>query len=206
MPTEKTASLPEFREWSIAAVNLLRGVVYADDARVWDLVLQSRAQLEGHFARLGLLLVVDEAEGLAYVRQLNEDEAPAGYERLPKLIYKTRLGYVPTLLCLLLREELRRFEEEELHSERCVVEAALLFDQWKTFFPPQQDEVAGRKELSAALRKLDELGFIRKFSEEPEAWEVRRILKARLPAAELENLKAQLLAAASRRAEPEASE
>jgi hypothetical protein len=114
---------------------------------------------------------------------------------LPKLVRKTRLGYDATLLCVLLREELRRFEEEEVHNERCVIETAVLFDEWKTFFPPQQDEVRARRELNAALSKLDDLGFVRKFSDEPPAWEIRRILKARLPAVELEHLKTQLLSA-----------
>lgn len=31
--------LPEFREWSIAAVRLLQGAVYAVEPRVWDIVL-----------------------------------------------------------------------------------------------------------------------------------------------------------------------
>lgn len=192
--------LPEFRDWSIAAVKLLQGVVYSDDAPAWDIALSSQSQLESYFARLGLLLVVDEPEGLAYLRQLDDDERAEGYDRLPKLFRRTRLGYDPTLLCVLLREELRRFEEEDVHNERCVVEAATIFEQWKTLFSQQHDEVRQRRELSAAFRKLEDLGFVRKFSDEPEAWEVRRILKARLPVAELENLKDQLLAA-GRRAE-----
>jgi hypothetical protein len=47
---------------------------------------------------------------------------------------------------------------------------------------------------------LQDLGFVRKFSDEPETWEVRRILKARLPVAELEDLKARLRSAGERRA------
>lgn len=190
-------NLPEFKDWSIAAVRLLQGVIYSDDAATWEIVLGSQSTLEQHFARLGLLLVIDEPEGMAYLRQLTEDELPEGYERLPKLFRKSRLGYGATLLCVLLREELRRFEEEDMHNERCVVDAAVLFDEWKTFFPAQHDEVRKRRELNAALSRLDELGFVRKFSDEPEAWEVRRILKARLPVAELESLKLQLLAAIS---------
>jgi hypothetical protein len=205
MPSDARLSFPAFREWSIAAVNLLRGVVYSDDGRTWDLLLPSRSQLESYFAHLGLLLVVDESEGFAYVRQIGEDEVPEGYERLPKLIHKARLGYDVTLLCVLLREALRRFDEEEVHNERCVIETTALFDEWKTFFPPQQDEVRCRRELHAALAKLESLGFVRKFADEPESWEIRRILKARLPAAELELLKAQLLAASARRAESESS-
>jgi hypothetical protein len=177
---------------------LLQGAVYSDDSRIWDIVLGSQSHLETYFGRLGLLLVVDEPEGLAYLRQASEDELPEGYERLPKLFRKTRLGYDATLLCVLLREELRRFEEEDVHNERCVVEMTVLFDLWTTFFPSQGDQVRQRRELSQALSKLDDLGFISKFNDEPETWEIRRILKARLPAAELECLKAQLLSAAGR--------
>ena len=196
-------ALPEFREWSIAAVRLLQGVVYSDDETVWNSVLSSRSQLESYVARLGLLLVVDETEGLAYIRQAEQDELPEGYEQLPKLFRRSRLGYWVTLMCVLLREELRRFEEEDLHNERCVVEVSALFDQWRAFFPMTYDEVRQRRELDASLAKLTDLGFVRKFGDEPEAWEIRRILKARLPASELENLKSQLLTASERRGEIE---
>jgi hypothetical protein len=194
-----TTELPEFRDWSIAAVRLLQGVVYADDERTWSLLLSSQPQLVAHFARLGLLLVIDEPEGMAYLRQLTDDELPDGYDSLPKLFRRTRLGYSETLLCVLLREELHRFEEEDLHNERCVVEAATLFERWRILSPAQHDEVRARRELSLALAKLNELGFVRKFGDEPETWEIRRILKARLPVAELESLKTKLLSAAGRR-------
>ncbi len=201
--------LPEFKEWSVAAVRLLQGAVYADDASLWDILLRWQSQLESHFGRLGLLLVVDEAEGLAYLRQATEDELPEGYEKLPKLFRKSRLSYDATLLCVLLREELRRFEEEDVHNERCVVEAAAIFDQWINFFPKQNDEVRQRREFSRTLANLEDLGFIGKFNksnDEPETWEIRRILKARLPASELESLKAQLLGAAARRVGDDAAE
>jgi hypothetical protein len=190
-----STELPEFREWGIAAVRLLQGVVYADEMRPWELVLSSQSQLGAYFARLGLLLVVDESEGLAYLRQLTDDELPDGYDRLPKLFRKVRLGYDETLLCVLLREHLRRFEEEDLHNERCVVETAVLFDRWRILSQAQHDEVRARRELSSSLGKLEDIGFVRKLTDEPEAWEIRRILKARLPVSELESLKARMLGA-----------
>lgn len=161
--------------------------------------MRSQSPLESFFGRLGLLLIVDEPEGLAYLRQALDDELLDGYEKLPKLFRKTRLGYDATMLCVLLREELRRFEEEDVHNDRCVVETTALFDQWVAFLPSQDDEVRQRREFSKTLATLEDLGFIVKFNksnDEPEAWEIRRILKARLPAAELESLKVQLLSAA----------
>lgn len=189
---------PEFRDWSVAAVRLLQGVVYSDDTKVWDILLRSRSALESYFVRLALMLVIDETEGYAFLRQWNDDEYPAGYEDVPRLVRRSALGFSPTLLCVLLRDELRRFEEEDLNNERCVIERTPLFDQWRVFFPSGQDEVRQDKEFSSAIRRIEELGFIRKFTEDPEAWEIRRILKARLPVSELEMLKQRLVEFAAR--------
>jgi hypothetical protein len=194
MPETSRTIAPEFKDWSIAAVRLLQGVVYSDEAKTWDILLRHRSTLETYFARLALSLIVDEPEGYAYLRQWGDEEYPSEYEQVPKLVRRTPLGYRPTLLCVLLRDELRRFEDTDLHNERCVVEASALFDQWRTFFPAQEDEVRQYREFVSTLRKLEGLGFIRKFTDEPESWEVRRILKARLPVAELDNLKQQLIA------------
>lgn len=195
-----SATSRDFRDWQIVAVKLLQGVVYVDEERVWNTLLNSRSQLETFLGRLGLLLVVDESEGYAFVRQWSEEELPEGYEELPRLMRRVQLGYGPTLLAVILRDEFRRFEDQELHDERCVIEFDPLFEQWKTMFSVNRDEVRQKRELVSAIHKLEELGFVRKFSDNPESWEVRRILKARLPAAELELLKVQLTNAAALRA------
>lgn len=187
-------TLPEYHESSLAAVRLLQGVVYSEDEKIWAPLLSHQTRLENYFARLGLTLVVDEPDGFAYLRQLGDDDSrPPGYEKLPVLIPRKSLGYPLTILCVLLREHLRRFEDEELHDERCIVETASLFDDWRGFQKPSADEVKQQKEFTALLHKTeDDLGFIKKYAEEPESWEVRRIIKARLPAQELENLLTQL--------------
>jgi hypothetical protein len=195
------ASLPEFREWSIGAVRLLQGVVYHDDGPVWGLVCSNRSRLEEYFARVGLAVVVDETEGFAFLRQLEDDEVGDGYGDLPKLFRKSRLSYDATLLCVLLRDELRRFEQEEIENQRCVVKTADLFELWRAFFSTSQDDVALRKKLLAALSDLEELKFVRKFAEEPEEWEIRRILKARVSGERLESLLGQLREAHERRTE-----
>ncbi len=189
--------LPEFREWSLPAVRLLQGVVESSDGRAWDLLLSNTSQLETYFARLGLRLVVDESEGLAYLRQLSADESSDRYDGLPKLFKATRLSYGQTLLCVLLRDALRRFEEEETRDERCVVDEMDLLDQWKAFFPQTSDDVRHIRDLRATLRRLEEMGFVRRFGQDANTWEVRRILKARLRAEELEHLYQRLVETAA---------
>ena len=124
---------PEYRPWSLAAVRLLQGVVYVDDQRVWDALLSYRSQLEEYFQPLGLQLVIDEPEGFGFLRQCDAEELPADYQSLPKLFRRTTLSYSATLLCVVLRDRLRLFEEEELENQRCVVETAALLEDFKPF-------------------------------------------------------------------------
>jgi len=186
------SEIPEFRERGIVAVNLLQGVVYEQDENLWTLLLSNESDLSEYFIEIGLTLIIDRTEGFAYLRQLGDDERTEGYERLPRLFKKTPLGYPSTLLSVLLREEYRKFEEEDLDNERCVVEVDSLLDLWKSFFPANSDEVNLRKGLIKALNQLEKLKFVSKLKSEADSWEVRKLLKVRIPAEELEHLRDRL--------------
>lgn len=184
--------LPDFDELGIPAVRLLQGVLYAEETAAWDILLARESDLATYFARIGLVLVIDRDEHLAYLRQLDDDHRTGGYERLPRLFRRAPLGYPATLLCVLLRDEYRRFEDEDLDNERCIVEVDALMDEWKQFFPSDSDEVRLRKQLLSALASLERLRFVRKFGTGGNTWEVAKLLKARLPLDELESLRAQM--------------
>lgn len=194
--TTEVSDLPEFDELGVPAVRLLQGVLYADDILAWDTLLARESDLVTYFAKIGLVLVIDRNEGMAYLKQVDEDHRSGGYERLPRLFRRTSLGYAATLLCVLLRDEYRRFEDEDLDNERCIVDVNALLEDWKQFFPSEQDEVRLRKQLLAGLSSLEKLKFVRKFGGASDTWEVCRLLKARLPLEELEALRDRLLAAA----------
>lgn len=184
-----TSDLPEFDDLGVPAVRLLQGALYADDFQAWDTLLARESDLMTWFAKIGLVLVIDRAEGMAYLKQIDDDHRTGGYEQLPRLFRRTPLGYGATLLCVLLRDEYRRFEDEDLENERCVVDVAALLEEWKQFFPADSDEVRLRKQLLAGLSSLEKLKFVRKFGANADAWEVCRLLKARLPIEELEALR-----------------
>lgn len=188
-------SLPTYRELGLPAVQLLQGAIYSDDAQAWDALLANESELLDYFLRIGLVLIIDHADGLAYLRQLNDDEKTSGYEQLPRLFRRTTLGYDATLLCVLLRDEYRRFEDEDLDNERCVIGSDVLLESWRSFFPIAEDEVRLRRRLNASLAKLEKLKLVRPFHRETDSWEIRRLLKAKLPIQELETLRLQLLAA-----------
>lgn len=188
------SEIPEFRERGIVAVHLLQGVIYEEQEEIWSLLLSNESDLTDYFCEIGLSLVIDRTEGMAYLRQFSDDERTGGYERLPRLFRKAPLTYKVTLLCVLLREEYRKFEEEDLDNERCVVEVDSLFELWKPCFPAESDEVTLRKQLVASFKQLENLKFVSGIKDEPDSWEVRKLLKARIPIEELERLRDQLTA------------
>lgn len=190
--------LPAPAEWSAVAVRLLQGVVYNDDNRdTWETLVSNVSPLTDYFGKLGLLLVVNEADAMAYLRQPEDEEVPSEYEAIPRLFRRSQLTFETTLLCVLLRDELRQFEEEDVQNERCVVAQSDLLDVWQAFFPDERDGVKLNRGLQASLRKLEDLKFVRQFEKDPPSWEVRRIIKARLPLADLERLRQSLVDAVS---------
>ena len=56
-------------DWSIAAVRLLQGVVYQDEnLATWEIILAHLSDLEDYFAKIGLLLVLDQNDAMAYLK------------------------------------------------------------------------------------------------------------------------------------------
>ncbi len=185
---------PSTPEWSVVAVRLLQGVVYQEDhAENWEILQRSVSALADYFGKIGLMLVVDQNDAMAYLQQCDSDTIPVEWEHLPRLFRRSPMGYEATLLCVLLRDELRRFEETDLQNDRCLVAQSDLLDAWRSYFPEDWDAVRCNRSLHSALRKLEELKFVRPFEGESSIWEIRRIIKARIPLSELEQLSQNLM-------------
>ena len=188
---DQTENAVQTRPESLAAIRLLQGVVYSSDAKAWDQVLTYRSTLEDYFGRIGLILVVAEDDGLAYLRQRSDEERDTDGDSLPRLFRRTPLSYDVTLLCVILRDELRRFEDEDLDNTRCTVTLDSLLPIWKSMQPAKYDDVKCRDTLVSAMRKLEQMQIVQKFGVEGE-YEIRMILKARLPLEKLGELREQM--------------
>jgi len=198
-------TLPPPVPWAPAAVRLLLGIVYHDDpGSSWNEILAGVTPLRDYFARIGLMLIVNEEDGMAYLRQIEPEVLPPDFPSIPKLFRSVRLTFEASLLCVLLRDELRRFEEEIQRDDRCVIEQSSLLEVWQSLVPGEDDAVRANRNLGGQLRKLEELKFVRQFEKDPPSWEVRRILKARLPLETLERLRADLESELKRLASSEA--
>ena len=96
-----TVSAPETPDLGSAVVALLKGVVYRDThERVWHDLLAQRSQVSDYVSVIGLQLLVDEAEGYAYLRSR---EAEEGDPEPPPLVARRSLSFHVRLLLALLR-------------------------------------------------------------------------------------------------------
>ncbi len=190
--------LPEYHESNRVTAHLLKGVVYVSDENVWDMLLLHQHRVRDQLAALGLILIVDEHDGFAYVRQMHvDDEVSQGYFEMPKLFRRKRLGYGASVLAVILRDELRKFDESELEATRAVIEGERLFEQWSGMVAAQVDEKKLRRDFERCLAQMTEVGFIKKVQIDGDDYELKRILKARVSLQFLEELKLRISKTAS---------
>src|SRR5215831_17335194 len=89
----------------------MKGAVYRETHdRAWSHLLQLQPQVRDHVAVLGLQVVIDEAEGYAFLRQRPADEDEE--RQFPRLIPRRALSFHVSLLLALLRKKLAEFDAQ----------------------------------------------------------------------------------------------
>jgi hypothetical protein len=93
-------------------VQLLKGVLYReDDERLWARLLRLQARVREQSGVLLLDLVLDEAEGHAFLKSRPEpDEVGRCTPRLPRLVARRPLSYPVSLMLALLRKRMAEFD------------------------------------------------------------------------------------------------
>jgi len=155
-------------------ISLCRGVVYRDTDEIqWSRLLSLRAAVASHFSAVGLEVGIDEAEGYAF---LKTQVRPDG-EELPRLVTRRQLTYPVSLLLALLRKKM--VETDAGGGEaRLILTRDQAVELVRVFLPAGTNEARVTDQVTSALGKAEELGFVRRLSGQEDTYEVRRILKA----------------------------
>jgi hypothetical protein len=183
------SSTAAFPTSSFVKAKLIREPVYREDTELWDALRAQREEIRHYFRQIGQELVIDDGEGFAFIRQLE----PEGDEPVPRLTQKRMLSYQATLLLVCLREELLRFEGAADDSTRLVKTRAELHGLVSAFVTESNNQVRDARGVDTAITRLEDYGFLRPLNTERDAFEVMRILKARLTPPQLEEIKERLL-------------
>jgi hypothetical protein len=160
----------------IATVLLLKGMFYkSDNELAWlELVEGSRGVIDDYFETIGLSVERDEAEGYAYLKNIEFEEES---EALPKLITSRELSYKVSLLCVLLRKKMVDFEMQS-DSQKAVVTKEDIINEITLFLPQKFNEVKSYKEIEATIKKVEDLGFLKKLKSTENSYEIKSAIKA----------------------------
>ena len=154
---------------------LLQGVLYRDgDMALWQALLDLQGRVRDYCGTLGLEVLVDEAEGYAYLRQ--RPLAPGEHE-LPRLISRRQLSYPVSLILVLLRKKLAEFDAMASDT-RLVMSREQIVDAVRLFLPDTANEARLLDRMDTHINKVIELGFLHRLRGQEHQFEVRRILKA----------------------------
>ena len=164
-------------ELSMVVVPLLKGVLYREDnPGLWGSLLNLQASVRDYVAVLGLELMLDEAEGYAFLRS-RQDEDEDGQAAMPRLVARRQLSYPVSLLLALLRKKLAEFDAAG-GDTRLILSRDEVVELIRIFLPAGSNEVKLIDQVDATLNKIAELGFIRRLRGQGQMIEVRRIIKA----------------------------
>jgi hypothetical protein len=180
--TETDLEIAPQYDLSAVVIPLLKGVIYQEaDSALWGALMALQARVRDYIAVLGLELVLDEAEGYAFLRSRQVAGDPDEVEpKLPRLIARRPLSFPVSLLLALLRKRLAEFDRGG-GDTRLVLSREDIVELIRVFLPQSSNEARLIDQIETHINKIVELGFLRKLktsSSQAATFEVRRILKA----------------------------
>ncbi|MDA8254080.1 MAG: DUF4194 domain-containing protein [Betaproteobacteria bacterium] len=191
------AATPE-PDLSSLLIGLLKGVQYREqDERQWAALLNLQARVRDYVAVLNLELVLDEAEGYAFLKSRPEPAENDPSPRLPRLVARRPLSFSVSLLLALLRKKLAEFDAGG-GDTRLVLSRDEIVELVRVFLPDGPNEAKLIDQIETTINKVVELGFLHKLkpasggTAAQASYEVRRILKAFVDAQWLAEFDARL--------------
>ena len=173
----RTPAAENSTDLSMVVVSLLRGVLYQEEkVEVWNGLLNLQASVRDYVAVLGLELILDEAEGYAFLRSRPEDEEKIE-AAIPRLVRRQPLSFPVSLLLALLRKKLAEFDATG-GDTRLILSASDIAELIRVFLHVGSNEAKLIDQVDTHLGKVVKLGFLRPLHGQKQMFEVRRILKA----------------------------
>lgn len=162
----------------LVVVSLMKGVVYRDQhPAVWLQLEEIHGAVLDYVRVMGLDLIIDEAEGYAFLRQLGEQDVDESAQQLPRLVARRPLSFPVSLLCVLLRKKMVELDATG-GDARLILTREQIVEMMRVFLPDRANEARLFDQIDTHINKVAEFGFLKKLAGNPPAWEVRRIIKA----------------------------
>lgn len=178
---------PKFEVYAASIRKLLKGVVYHDDP-VWIQIRDYELPIREYLAKIGLGLHLDEIGNFAYLYdQSRDDDAP---NALPALTSRRNLSFSDTLLLVLLRERLDEHEMRDIEGNRLILSIEEIGEMFRIFISHSTDAQRTDQSILGSINRLKKYGFLTERHDK--RYEVRPLLRAKISADVLEDIKSRL--------------
>lgn len=174
------------KPWSQVCIKLLQGPIFRQNAndKLWDKLETYESDISSFFAILGVSVAIDKADGFAFLQQNDLDEEE---DKVSRLIRQTPLTEEQSFLCILLRDELNKFDNpnnSQNKSSVLILRESELYEQFSMFYGKKTDQITARNNFKKNLNRLCELGLLKEQNpDDPEMemeYEVRRYIRAKI--------------------------
>ena len=174
------------KPWSQVCIKLLQGPLFRQNVndKLWEKLEMYESDIQAFFAILGVSVAIDKADGFAFLQQndLNEED-----DNVSRLIRQIPLTEEQSFLCILLRDELNKFDNpnnSQNKSSVLILREIELYEQFAMFYTSKTDQITARNNFKKNLNRLCELGLLKEQNpddmEKESEYEVRRYVRAKI--------------------------
>ncbi|MBB5219857.1 hypothetical protein HNP77_002246 [Treponema rectale] len=174
------------KPWSQVCIKLLQGPLFRQNVndKLWEKLEMYESDIQAFFAILGVSVAIDKADGFAFLQQndLNEED-----DNVSRLIRQISLTEEQSFLCILLRDELNKFDNpnnSQNKSSVLILRESELYEQFAMFYTSKTDQITARNNFKKNLNRLCELGLLKEQNpddmEKESEYEVRRYVRAKI--------------------------
>ena len=174
------------KPWYQVCIKLLQVPIFRQNAndKLWETLETYESDIESFFAILGVSVAIDKADGFAFLQQNDVEEEN---DKVSILIRQTPLTEEQSFLCILLRDELNKFDNpnnSQNKSSVLILRESDLYDQFAMFYSQKTDQITAKNNFKKNLNRLCELGLLKEQNQDnPEMeseYEVRRYIRAKI--------------------------
>jgi len=175
-----------------ALITLLKqGVIlHSRKPKVFELILANKDAIVDHLADMNLVLTLDERAGMAFIRQVGEEDFDEdeddSIEMSATMISRRALTLYETYVVLSLR---RHFQEREASGEtKIIIDVEKIMNDLVPFMPLSTSSNIDHKRLNGTLKNLQKKNLIMSVRNNEDRFEISPIIRHVVNAEFLENM------------------
>jgi len=190
------------KEWGEVCVKLLMGSLFKDEnEELFEKLDLWFKEVNAYFNIIGLKINYSKEQNYAFLEP-NEDEEGnvISNDRLSRLLIKHPLTYETSLVLVILREELDKFEIDDTSSDLFILKESEIAELVEPYYRDTSDKVKYNDLIASQLTIIRNMGLIKQIKSngatsnisEDRVFIIRNIIRAKVNAAFLKEFKERL--------------